>query len=201
MPNPNAPFGLRPVKHLDGSPWNGKVNMYFVPASNTTAIFVGDPVRSAGSAGTAGTVVNGIDVEGMPTITVAGAGDTLRGVVVGFLPNPANPEQLHRPASQARIALVCDQPDVVFEIQENGTGSSALVANDIGENANIAYAAGSTITGRSAVTLNSSTHGTETTKQLRILGLSKRPGMELGTGYGVFEVMINLHELKSTAGV
>jgi hypothetical protein len=50
----------------------------------------------------------------MPTIAVAAAGDTLRGVVVGFLPKQSDLTVLHREASTNRIALVVDDPNVVF---------------------------------------------------------------------------------------
>ena len=46
-----APFGLRPVRHTDGSPWNGQT-IACVPASGT-AIFLGDIVAFNGSAATA----------------------------------------------------------------------------------------------------------------------------------------------------
>ena len=76
--NTDAAFGLRPVRQLDGSPWNGMVEQYLIPSGDGTAIYVGDLVKKEGStgAGAAGTVVNGQDVEGMPTAIVANAGDT-----------------------------------------------------------------------------------------------------------------------------
>ena len=96
MPNTDAAFGFRPVQHLDGSPWNGKVTMYYVPSTYGTAIFVGDPVIADADAGAAGVTVNGIDVEGMPSVIVGtGTSVVTRGIVVGFLPNQANLEQLH----------------------------------------------------------------------------------------------------------
>ena len=198
MANIDAAFGMRPVQHLDGSPWNGKVTSYLVPSTDASAIYVGDPVKSGGSAGAAGTVVYGQDVEGMPTAIVAAAGDTLRGVVVGFSPLQSNLETLHRAASTNRIAYVCDSPDVVFEIQEDSDGA-ALAAADVGENADIIYAAGNSTTGRSGVELDSSTHVT-TTAQLRILGMVKRADNAIGD-QARWLVVINEHELKSTSGL
>lgn len=199
MANLNAPKGLLPVQHLDGSPYNGKVNMYLVPASDGTAMFVGDPVKSGGTAGAVGSSANGIPTEGMPTVTTAAAGNTLRGVVVGFLPNQDNLMQKHRAASTLRIALVADSPDIVFEIQEDAVGApTALV--DVGENADIVYTAGSALTGISAVQLDSSDH-VATTAQLRILGFVNRPGNEAAVANAKLLVMINEHELKATAGV
>ena len=199
MANTDAAFGLRPVQHLDGSPWNGKVSTYLVPATDGTAIYVGDPVKSGGTAGAEGSVVYGVDVWGMPTVAVAAAGDTLRGVAIGFSPLQSNLETLHRAASTARLVYVVDSPDVVFEVQSD-EGGAALALVDVGENADILYTAGSATTGRSAVELDSSSHITATA-QLRILGFPRREGNEPGNNYGKVLVVINEHELKSTSGL
>jgi len=199
MANVDRAFGLKPVQHLDGSPWNGKVNMYFIPSTYGTALFVGDPVISGGTAGAAGTVVNGLDVEGMSTIAAPTAGSTLRGVIVGFLPLQTNLETLHNPASTNRIALVCDAPDAVYEVQED-SDTSTIQATEVGMNADmITYAAGSTTTGRSIVELDSST-ATSGAAQFRILGLAKRPGNILGS-FAKWLVVINEHEFKTAVGV
>lgn len=199
MPNSDTPFGMRPIKHLDGSLWNGKVDMYLVPSSDATAIYVGDPVKSGGTAGAAGTVVNGIDCEGLPTIAVAAAGNTLLGVVVGFLPKQTDLSILHREASTARIALVCNAPDVIYEIQEDSVGNDVAVTQ-VGNNFDIVYAAGSATTGRSAVELDSSDVSGTATAQLRLLGLRQRPGNAVGTN-AKWEVLINEHEFKTATGV
>mgnify|MGYP001578012829 CR=1 FL=1 len=199
MPNTDAAFGLRPVQHLDGSPWNGKVNMYYIPSTYGTALFVGDPVISGGTSGAAGVVVNGIDVEGMATVSAPVAGSTLRGVIVGFLPLQTALETLHNPVSTARIALVCDAPDVVFEVQED-SDTSTIAAADVGENVDmITYAAGRTLTGRSLMEIDSSTH-ISTAAQFRILGLAKKPGNILGS-FAKWLVVINEHEFKTAGGV
>lgn len=202
MANVDRASGMRPVQHLDGSPWNGKVTTYLVPSGDATAIYVGDPVKSGGTAGAAGVTVYGLNVEGMATVAVAAAGDTLRGVVVGFSPLQSNLETLYRVASTNRLAYVVDGPDVVFEVQEDSVGAP-LAAIDIGENADIIYAAGSTVTGRSGVMLDSSDHKTATA-QLRILGLAPRVDNTIGlttSDKAKILVVINEHELKSTSGV
>ncbi len=200
MANIDAAFGLRPVAHLDGSPWNGKVTTYLVGTGDGSAIYVGDPVKSGGDAGAAGTVVYGQDVEGMPTITVAAAGDALRGVVVGFSPLQSNLETLYRVASTARLVYVVDSPDVVFEIQEDSV-SENIAADDVGSNFDMAtYAAGNATTGRSAVELDSSDATGSATAQFRLLGLAKRVGNAIGAN-AKWLVVINEHELKSATGV
>ena len=199
MANTDAAFGLRPVQHLDGSPWNGKVNSYYIPATYGSTLFVGDPVVSDADAGAAGVVVYGQDVEGMASIVRPTAGSTLRGVIVGFSPLQSNLESLHNPASTARIAYVCDAPDVIYEVQED-SDAGALAAADVGKNVDmITYAAGNTTTGRSIIELDSSTV-VSTTAQFRILGLAKKPGNILGS-FAKFLVVINEHEFKTLGGV
>jgi hypothetical protein len=198
MANTSRPNGLRPVSMITGAPWTGVVNQYLCPSSDNAAIYVGDPVKSGGTAGAAGVFVNGQDVEGMPTIAVAAAGDALRGVVVGFLPKQSDLTVQHREVSTNRIALVVDDPNVVFEVQEDSLGA-ATAAVDVGENADIIYAAGSATTGQSGVMLDSSDHKTGSA-QLRILGFVKRPDNNIGTNAKLL-VTINEHELKSTTGV
>ena len=208
MANVDSPFGLRPVRHLDGRSWNGSTRMYLVPSGDGTALFVGDLVKSGGSAGAAGTVVNGIDVEGMQTVIQAAATNTeLVGVVVGFLPDPDNLMRKHRAASTNRIALVCDDPTVVFEIQEDSV-TTTLTVDEMGENADVIVGSGNATTGISAMELDSGDHKTATA-QLRILGLVKRPGNNIGDNTssasstyvnGKYEVLINEHAYKSTTG-
>lgn len=187
MANVDRPSGLRPVKHLDGSPYNGAANLYFIPSTDSTAVFLGDAVKSAGSA----------DADGVATVAQAAAGDAVRGVVVGFQPDPDNLSSLYRAASTDRYVWVADAPDIVCEVQEDSVGG-ALAATEVGNNADIVVGTGSTTTGTSAMELDSSTAGT-TAAQLRILGLVQREDNEIGTNAKLL-VAFNEHELKSTTG-
>lgn len=196
MANVNAPSGLKPVRYLNGAAYDGKHNLYLVPASDGTALFVGDPVIALATGGPAGTRVNGLDVEGWPTVKQAVAGDVdIIGVVVGFLPDPTNLSLRHRVASTNRIALVADAPDLIFEVQEDGT----MGVDAAGANADIVVAAGSTVTGNSAVQLASSTVGA-TDGNLRILRPVGRPDNEPASANAKWEVTINEHGYKIVAG-
>lgn len=199
MANIDAPKGLIPVKHLDGSPFNGKTRPYLCAGSN--AIYKGDPVKLAGTAGEAGTYVNGMHMEGVPTIDRAAAGDALLGVVVGFLPLQSNTELLYKEAnSTARLALVVDSPDVVYEIQEDSVGNDIAVTQ-VGNNFDMAaWAAGSNTSGISSVELDSSDASGTAAAQFRLLRLASRPDNAVGTN-AKWEVVINEHVFKSTTGV
>ena len=187
MANTDTPRGLRPVRHRNGAPYNGAANLYFIPATDGTAVFLGDAVKLAGSA----------DAEGVPTVAQAAAGDTICGVVVGFEANRDNLALTYRVASTARYVWVADDPDLVFEIQEDSDGG-ALAAADVGNNADIIVGSGSTVTGLSGMELDSNTKGTATAT-LRIMRLVPRADNEIGTN-AMWEVMINEHRFTTTTG-
>lgn len=188
MANANTPFGLRLAGSIIGTTQNAQVHAFTVPASDNTALFVGDTVKSTGTSAV------GEDGLNHPIVTLAVEEETLRGVVVGFFASSNNLNQIYRSASTLRTAYVCDDPYATFVIQIDGT----MVVGDIGANADIKVTAGSTITGVSKIELDQ-TSITSSTAQLRILELDPRPDNEIGSKAKVV-VMINEHELKSTSG-
>lgn len=198
MANINAPKGFVPIRHIDGSPFNGQLIPYLIPASDGTATGIGDVVIHAGSAGTAGQVVGGMDVEGIPTIgraTVGTSGQNVVGVVRGFLVDPTSLGTKHRLASTARVALVVTDPTVVYEVQADEV-TTPLVAADIGNNISFNVSSVNATTGISQVTIISASKATTATLPFKLLGLVKRPDNAFNTGgastdQAKFEVMLN----------
>jgi hypothetical protein len=190
MANDNSPRGLRPVRHRNGAPYNGAVTRYYVPASDSTALYLGDPVIIAGSA----------DADGVASVTraTAAGGAYILGVVVGVEP-ASRDSTTYRPASTAAYVFVADDPDLVFEIQEDAVGG-ALAAADVGLNADLVAGSGSTATGYSGFQLDTSTKATTNTLQLRILGFVQRANNEIGANAKVL-VGINLHQSRNTTGI
>lgn len=195
MANSDTPFGFKPVKHLNGNPWNGKTNVYYIPATDATATFRGDAVKSAGSA-----TADGL----YPTVAQAAATETIRGVVIGFSDTPyinVNQDNLlenYRAASVARYAFVVDDPDVIFEIQEDSVGNS-ITAAMVGLSTDIVVGSGSTTTGLSAMELDSSDTATAA-GQCKILRAVNRPNNALGD-HCKWEVLIIEHEMRSSTDV
>lgn len=191
MANVSRPRGAVPVKMKNGSPWNGMANLYFIPSTDGTAVYVGDFVKLAGSAST----------DGYATVTRAAAADALVGVVIGFRVNPGdlNLSGSYRAASTDRYALVVDDPDVVFEIQEDAVGG-ALAVTDISLNADFVATAGSSTTGRSAEQLDTSTKATTAALPLKILGFVDRVDNEIGSSNAKVLVLINNHQRGSSTG-
>jgi hypothetical protein len=196
MANLDRPSGFKPVKHLNGSSWNGKANVYYVPASDGTALFIGDAVKSAGSADPTGKY---------PSVTQATAGANILGVIVGFglqpevMSNPDNPNMKYRAALTAMYVLVVVDPFVIFEIQEDNE-SDDLAITDVGLCTNIAVGSGSTTTGKSGMELDSSDSETDGYGQCKILQVANRPDNELGE-HCKWEVLIVEHEMLANVDV
>lgn len=189
MANQDRPSGLKPVRHLNGAPYNGQVNRYCFLAADGTATFVGDLVKLSGSAHTDGT----------PSIAQAAAGDAAVGVLVGLEPDPTNLGLKHRTASTLRYAYVADDPSLIFEIQEDSAGGALTVA-EVGLCTNVIVAAGNTTTGASGMELDSSDTATDTAGQLRILRLVPREDNAIGDN-AKWEVQIAEHSLNGGTAV
>src|SRR5512139_1969151 len=111
MPNIDAPSGFRPVRRQSGLPL-GTLMKAYIPASDGTAVFIGDMIKHNSTSGAAGTVVQGEDMEGVPQViraviadvnVIAATTSAVLGVVVGFKPDPSNLMLKHRAASTDRI--------------------------------------------------------------------------------------------------
>jgi len=198
MPNLVAPKGFVPVRHLDGSAYNGQFVPFLIQSTDGTATFVGDIVIHGGTAGAAGVVVAGMDMEGVPACIRGSAGTTgqdIVGVVRGFLVDPTNLALKYRLASTNRVALVVTDLSVVYQAQEDAV-TTPLTAAMVGMNAAYTTTAGSTTTGISAECIQSTSQATTATLPLKILGLAKVPGNAFntagaGTDPGTFEVVLN----------
>jgi hypothetical protein len=196
LANTNAPFGLRPLRYLDGRPYNGAVEYYFATGA-TGAIRPGDPVVDSGTANTsevisaAGTFPPGT----LPTCTVAadGDGDPITGVCVAVVAE-TQASTTYRVTSTDRVIAVARGPDLVFEVQADA-GGTALAATDVGLHA--CLKAATTATAYSDWTLDASdAPANDPSNQLKILGFSKKPKNEIGA-YAVVEVLINNHMLAN----
>jgi hypothetical protein len=137
-------------------------------------------------------------------VTRATAGDTpgtgtlITGVVVGVMPT-TDESLIYRAASTERVLMVCDDPDVVFHIQDDGGGTPS--ADWVGLNAVLIAGTGSTVTGRSAFALDGGTSDgpdADASNQLLILGLARLPKNEIGD-YATWEVLINQHTMRTPA--
>jgi hypothetical protein len=198
MANVDSPFGLKPVRHMLGLPLNGAVKPYYIPSGYGTALYIGDPVvKVAGGSNTARLQAPGVGefaIGTLPEINKAAAGDAnpITGVIVGFAADPNNLGRIYNPASTERIAWVCDDPFVVFEIQADG----AIPAASVGLNAVLIYThGGSTVTGLSGVELDTTSDvpAADASNQLIILRAVNRVDNDTTLTHAKVEVRISLH--------
>lgn len=185
MANPNAPFGLRAVRHLFGGVM--RPNEYTIADQYGTALYEGDPVVCTGTGrnlaiGTAASsgVISGVfsGCEYVDTL-----GDTK---FSKFWPAA----QVTKTGSVIK-AFVYDDPHILFEVQ-----FATLAAADIRQLANLVSGVGNAQTGLSGWTAAAPV---TTENQLKIYSLSNcvNPG-GLANAYGAFavaQVLVAFHEL------
>ncbi len=199
MANADAPRGAIPVRHRNGAPYNGSGNVYYVPAAYGTALFVGDPVI---------VVTDSSDANGVPTVAraTAAGGNYITGFVqsLAFHGDPPVPvlrdSGRYHPASTEGYVLVCDDPDVLFEMQEDGVGG-AMGAGAAGRNADLIIGAGSTVTGWSGAELDSSTLAVTNTLQMRIIAPAERSDNDVTLTNAKWLCQVNLHSQRNLTGV
>lgn len=196
MANPNKPTGLTPKKYLGGADWDGKGFMYYIDQTDTNAYYTGDIVALSGTG----------SADGVPGVTLATAGNTAVGVLIGVGgintkggpyvdPNNLN-ASIAIPATKTRgyVVLVADDPNIIFEIQES---NGPLAVTDIGLNANFLYAApANPVNAYSGTTLNATGKATTSTLNLKIQRLVQRVDNALGA-FAKWEVLINNHAYRA----
>lgn len=197
MANINKPSGFTPVQYLNGAPWTGQARLYSIAANYGTALYIGDPVISSGTA----------DTNGVPGIAIGATTGALRGVIVGLgvyeggMFDPTNLDRVYRPASDTRVwyAMVADDPNLVFEVQEESNGTQ-LAATEVGLNQISKSGTGNGyLSGWQIPSATGATPNTTATLQLRLLGLARRVDNAFGA-YAKWLVQINVHELAHGTG-
>lgn len=186
MANIDAPFGLKPIRHLDGSPWNGATKKFLVEDAYNTAVFVGDPVAMTGAAGSD-------DALGhySPVGVISGNTDAevITGVVTSIEPILTDLSKTYIPASTGGYVNVCIDPSVVYIIQDDA--SATLGGASIGANALIVSGSGSTVTGLSAFELDAAeTPAADASYNCTILGVYNKEGNVIGDNC-IWEIVLN----------
>lgn len=201
MANVSRVNGFKPVRHLNGAPYNGQCNIYECPAGETIPVFVGDLVVLSNSAATS--FYPAVEA---PVAAAATSGDYV-GVVVGVLNAKWDPVEgkmstgsisldtpQYRPASTKQFVLVADSPDLVFEAQADDTVALASIGLNVGVvEGNGSASLGSTTTGSSGMQVDASSVATTSTLPLQIVGAPNRVDNEMAAAYNRVLVRINTH--------
>lgn len=166
--------GFRPVKHMNGSAYNGQINRYMISASDAQATNVGDLVVLSDNAALVDTAGFGV----YPAVERAASATSspIVGAIVGFEPDYSNLNTgMYRAASTRRVALVADAPDLIFEVPQDGTGG-VVAAASVGLNVSLVIGSGATTAPyASTMMVDSSEVDTTATDPLQIVGIVASP--------------------------
>ena len=176
----SAPFGLRPAFHPTGldratALAGGIVTGY------TSDILKGQPVKYIAASGVIQPVTATSDAVAGAFAGVEWTDTTGRRRVSNYW--PANTAY----QTGSCVAYFYNQPDIVYEIQADGSVAQTAVGLD----ANFSnFAAGSNVTGLSQATLVATPLSTGTQGQVQILDVAPYPGNAWGDAYTIVRVQI-----------
>jgi hypothetical protein len=184
--------GFRPVKHLNGSPYNGQVNRYMISASDSQATNVGDLVQLSDN----DALVDSIGFGVYPAVERIGSGTAVPiiGAIVGFEPDYSNLNAGNfRAASTRRVVLVADAADLIFAAPQDGTGG-VVAAASVGLNVAINLGTASTaIPYASGMSVDSSTVATTATLPLQIVGVTAAPDNDVTSTSRPAELLVRVN--------
>jgi len=161
-------------------------------------LYIGDPVTLSGNA----------DTNGLAGIAIGVAGSAIIGVVVGFLVAPPGVSlvatnidltirSIQASATVVQYALVADDPNLIFEIQDGQTTPTSTA--NIGQNTNFVIAAGATDYSDSG-TVTATTLTASDTANLKLMGFAQRVDNTPATAYAKLLVKINNHAYAASTG-
>lgn len=201
----NAPFGMRPVEHWSGNPWNGATRILCTEDGND-ALYIGDPLyRVVNDAKeitgrymacdqlTGSGTVDGVDDQVLG-VMIARAGQSVA-AGAGGAPELTHDSTVYIPAdTDAALLYTCVDQSVVFLMQADGAGGSAayMVYTDCGKNAEIIAGSGSTTTGLSGFAIDGSTAAADASDNLLIVGLWDDPSNDVSHQYSLWTVLVNI---------
>ena len=184
-------FGLKPIRAYGNGYESMGLGEYPVAASSA-AMFFQDLIVQAAS--------------GFVTVGTAGT-ENILGSLNGVFFTDTNTSKptfanhlLAANTATNIVALVNDSPMQQYEVRSNNAAASAQT--DVGNTADIAYAAGSTANFVSRATLNDATLNANATQQIKVIGVSRDPeNQDLTTANVVWRVLINQSFFNDLTGV
>jgi|GEM_PF-244599 len=198
----NLPWGLKPVRYMNGAAWNDQVTPYQIPSGYTAGggqlgLYRYDPLTPA-NPGT-----------GLLTIAAAGAGNVIIGSATAFQwLDPVTGQQVFSdfwPNGQTTFnatpatVFVADDPMIVFNMQAGNTGTTTIVTANLLRNIDLVAANGSAYDDLSGWALDQTTVGTAANKQMKIIRfVPTADGTNVsGLVFNNVECLINNHYYKA----
>jgi len=177
MASTAAPYGLRPVKRVDGMPYAGATEEFLInPAGYNTNIFNGSVVALNADGFLVLSTATGADIT---TNNLGGNGVGAIGVFVGCEYVNAQGQVIHSqyyPANTTGVvkAYVVSDPMVVFQAQLAGSGAQTVLGVNTFFNAAQSTSTGIIRTGNSTAALSTSVQAAAAA--FRIIGFASTPG-------------------------
>lgn len=191
MSNPNAPFGFRPVRRLDGAAPNYQTNRYLISTANTNTFGTGDVVIFDGT--NAGYIDKALTTSTPVLGVFAGCEYFDSGQQKKIWSQQwTGPTTALAPV----VAQVYDDTNIVFEAQSK---SGTVVAQSaIRQNAKFGSGSPNATTGISTETLDDSTLATnQSGYPFKVVGLSQKVGNDNTAGFNLVEVVLNASNYKT----
>lgn len=200
MTNTAAPFGLQPIRKLDGSAWSTAVQEAQILYSDTTPIGKGDLIKTTGTGYIAKAVFNSTSHDMLGVFQGCKYYDTSQQKTVWS----NNWTGTSTALSGSVFGYYINDLDVVFQVQS--TGAAAVPITDIGTNATfVAAPAVNTTTGLSTLALNADTTATTSTFPMRIIGqapsITPYGPNDNTSQYNTVEVILNDQTYKTLTGI
>ena len=177
MANTASPYGLKPVKRVDGMPYAGATEEFLIdPAGEATNIFNGQVVIIGSDGYIAISTATGEDIT---TNNLGGSGVGAIGVFVGCEYINAQGQVIHSqyyPSGTTGVvkAYVVTDPNVTFQAQLDGSGAQTVLGTNTFFAAVQSTSTGSTATGNSTSALDATVQ--TTAAAFRIVGFASTPG-------------------------
>ena len=177
MANTASPYGLKPVKRVDGMPYAGATEEFLIdPAGEATNIFNGQVVIIGADGYIAISTATGADIT---TNNLGGSGVGAIGVFVGCEYVNAQGQVIHSqyyPSGTTGVvkAYVVTDPNVTFQAQLDGSGAQTVLGTNTFFAAVQSTSTGSTATGNSTSALDATVQ--TTAAAFRIVGFASTPG-------------------------
>jgi len=199
----NKPWGLKPVRYMNGAAWNGQQTPYRIASGYNANLFTWDPAAAGAN--------------GFVTIATAGDNNAILGSFTGFQWVDANTGKTVFSSTwaantvtfgaQDAIAFIADDPMIVFDVQGNApnfpAANSGILNANLLRNASLVAGNGSPYNGESGWMLDQATIGQAANKQVKIIrfvpallgGVQGNPPVNVnndpGVAYNNVEVIIN----------
>ena len=172
-----APYGLRPINRIDGTPYAGATSQFLIdPAGEGTNLFYGQVVIIGSDGYIALSTASGANIT---TDNLGGNGVGAIGVFVGASYINAQGQQIYGqyyPSGTTGVvtAYVITDPSVAFQAQLSGSGAQTVLGTNTFFAAVQSTSTGSTQTGNSTSSLSASVQAAAAA--FRIVGFVSTPG-------------------------